>query len=212
MSRHRLLVAVTLLAGGAATAPPAHADGSVSSFVPAGFKLARSKAVDLDGDGRSDRALVLRRTRAGQGGARPRRLVILRGTGGGRFAGAGTGKRILLCTRCGGAFFGVATPPIRLSVKAGSLVVRQESGSREVTTQTFRLRLRAGATTLIGYDERVRDRLTGGVTATSTNLLTGERTVKVTDPESGTTTKRSQVGACRQPLRRVRASDPLRGC
>lgn len=191
----RRRIIVLLLTGALAPTAAAHA-------APPGYETVRTKLADLDGDGRADRIEIQRRVKAGQGGSRPRHLVIRQATGSG-FRTAGTGKRILLCTRCGGAFYGLRAPTIRLSVRAGVLVVRQDFGSREVTEQAFRLRLRDGAVTLIGYDELVRDRATGDVTQTSTNLLTGER---VRDSVA------SNVGACEQPLRRVRVTDPLRGC
>jgi hypothetical protein len=100
---------------------------------------------------------------------------VLRSRASGSYSPAGEGRRILLCSSCGGAFFGTLDAPVKLSSKDGTLVIKQSFGSRTVTEQTFRLALRQGRAQLIGYDELDRDRATGAWTSTSTNLLTRVR-------------------------------------
>ena len=176
-----------------------------SAFVPAKFRVEYRRSVDLNGDGRADRALVLRR-RGNYGkqhpGAADRRLVVLRRSGNG-YKSFGEARRALVCTTCGGAFYGITAPPIRLARKGSTLIVRQDFGSREVTEQTLRFGLRGRSLRLIGYDQFDRDRASGATTDTSTNLITGERVVKTRDENGRDSTKRSRVAVKPIAIKRV---------
>ncbi len=199
---------LTLAVAGAAAAagPPA------TAFVPADFRVEQRIDADITGDARRDAVLVLvERAPAGapspSGDGPPelaRRLVVLRARADGGFARIGEGRRILLCTRCGGAFFGVRRTPVTVKVVRGVVIVEQESGSRELVFQRFRLRPEgARRTRLIGTDIRRTDRLTGVSREVSTNLLTGDRIVTVTRPDGTTTTRRSTVRVPRTFLESV---------
>lgn len=83
------------------------------------------------------------------------------------------------------------------------VIVEQESGSRVLTHQRFRVRSEgAVGTRLIGVDVRRTDRLTGRVVDSSTNLLTGDRIVTRIDPSGGRRVNRSRV-----PVRRIALED-----
>lgn len=150
------------------------AGAPLSSFVPAGFRVAETVRGQLDADTAADRALVLERRRAGAGGARARRLVVLLGRRGGRFVRAGEGRHVLLCTTCGGS----AGTPVDVDIRGGELVVRQAYGRRVVTTQTFRFRLREGRMRLARYEERNRVPSTGQWARASANLFTGDHVIE----------------------------------
>jgi hypothetical protein len=195
------LAAALVLAVPAAVA--AAAGPPESAFVPAGFTVERRVAADYAGDAGRDRVLVLVR-RAGPGVAeappqRARRLVLLKARSDGGFARIGEGRRILLCTSCGGALFPPGRTPVSVRVRAGVVIVEQEAGSREVEFQRFRLRQEGALRVrLIGVDTTVRDRLTGASVATSTNLLTGARVVTRVSASGARTVRRTTV-----PVRRV---------
>jgi len=197
-------VALLLTAPGPATAKRA------SPFVPTGYRVEHRLSLQLDADRRPDRALVLRREGKIGAGTPDRRLVVLRSHGFGSYSAASEGRKILLCSSCGGAFFGTVDAPVKLSSKKRTLVIRQSFGSRTVTEQTFRLALRQGGAQLIGYDELDRDRATGAWTSTSTNLLTRSR---VTERRSrgGKVVRKTSTGDVKPiPLSRVDRDHPLR--
>jgi hypothetical protein len=60
---------------------------------------------------------------------------------------------------------------------------------------------------LIGVDTTLRDRLTGALRTTSTNLLTGERIVTVVSADGARTERRARVAARRVPLAAVDHAD-----
>lgn len=200
--------ALLLLPAGLATSagPP------LGSFVPDGFRVERTIRADIGGTPAPDAVLVLVRTpgvpQADGGPARAaRRLVLLKARADGGFVQIGEGRRILLCTRCGGAFFGVARTPVTVRVRAGVVVVAQESGSRTVTSRSFRVRAEgATGTRLVGVDVRTRDRLTGAEVASRTNLLTGAREVVQIDADGRRTLRRTTVPVRVTPLEAVVAS------
>ncbi|WP_217914635.1 hypothetical protein [Miltoncostaea marina] len=196
-------------AGGIGAGAAAAAGPPASAFVPAGFEVERRVSADIGGDRRADAVLVLRRVApagapADEPPALARRLVLLKARADGGFVQIGEGRRVLLCTRCGGAFFGAATTPVRVRVRAKVVIVEQERGSRQLTRQRFRIRAEGAlGTRLIGVDVRVADRLTGAVVERSTNLLTGERLVTRTDARGRRSVTRSRVPVRRIPLERV---------
>jgi hypothetical protein len=156
---------------------------SAAQFAPAGWRVESSTSADLDGDGKTDLALVLVAAGGGSDDGRERNralLIALRTATG--YERVGLGTAALPCTRCGGAFWGTQTLPITMSVQKNVVVVSFETGSRELNSLTFRYRL--GQTTaskrqvqLIGVDSVLFDRGTGAWQETSTNYLNGKRIV-----------------------------------
>jgi hypothetical protein len=201
----RALTAAAVLT--AATAPSAVAAGPPeSAFVPSGFTVEKRIRADIGGDARADRVLVLTQRRASRPGAGlQRRLVVLKARSDGGFVLIGEGRRILLCTTCGGAFWGTSRTPVTVKVQRRVVIVEQTRGSRELVFERFRLRPEGALRTrLIGRDVTITDRLTGVETSTSTNLLTGDRIVTRTAPGRGTTTRRSRVAVRVEFLEAVR--------
>lgn len=195
----------------AAAAPVVAAGPPASAFVPADFRIEQRIDADIAGDTRRDAVLVL--VRRAPAGAPPasddgppelaRRLVVLRARADGGFTRIGEGRRILLCTRCGGAFFGARRTPVTVKVVRRVIIVEQQFGSRELVSQRFRLRPEGARTRLIGTDITRADRLTGISREVSTNLLTGDRIVTVERPDGTTTTRRSKVRVTRTLLESV---------
>lgn len=167
-------------------APDIAPDGSATSdFVPRGWKIEEEIKGDLNRDGVPDVALKLvedlpAKDKDDAATARGRVLVVLLRKTDGRFERAGVAVGLLLCTRCGGAFYGVAESPAEVSIRNGVLIVKQSFGSRELTEMTYRFRYDAAARRfqLIGFDKVMTDRLTGRTTDESTNYLTGLKIVK----------------------------------
>jgi hypothetical protein len=162
---------------------------SAADFVPAGWVLEEQVAGDLNGDAVPDLALKLVQEKPA--GAkedeiieRQRALVVLFKGRDGRLRRAGVADKVLQCTSCGGAFYGVAEAPAEVKIERGVIVVRQDFGSREVTEHTYRFRYEpaVGRFVLIGFDSTSRDRLTGTVTQESTNYLTGRKITTTTTP------------------------------
>lgn len=205
MSRHvsrvgiAAALAVAMGAGLAAAAGPPE-----RAFVAPGFAVEKRIRADIGGDRTPDRVLVLvRRAPSGDGQGRARRLVLLKARTDGGYVQIGEGRRILLCTRCGGVFFGAGRTPVTVRVRAGVVIVEQTFGSRTLTDQRFRIRSEGAiGTRLIGVDVRRTDRLTGRVVDTSTNLLTGDRILTRIDPQGRRRVTRSTV-----PVRRIALED-----
>jgi len=152
------------------------AGAPLSSFVPAGFRVADQVRGQLDARRPRDRALVLERIRAGADGARSRRLLVLLGRPDGRFTRAGEGRHVLLCTTCGAA--DRPQTPVEVAIRDRVLAVRQSYGRRVVTTQVFRFRLLDGRMRLIRYEERNRVAATGQWARASTDLVTGGHVIE----------------------------------
>lgn len=211
--RRRTAVAALAAAGTAlaVAAPATPAGPPASAFVPDGFRIEKRITAQLGGDATPDAVLVLVQrapAAAPAAGEGPpdlrRRLVLLKGRSDGGFVQMGEGRRILLSTRGGGAFFGVLRTPVTVRVQKRVVIVEQRFGSRELTFQRFRVWFDGALSTrLIGTDISVTDRLTGVTREVSTNHLTGARIVTVTRAD-GTETKRSStVRVRRTPLERV---------
>jgi hypothetical protein len=161
----------------------------IAEFVPAGWVLEEQVAGDLNGDAVPDLALKLiqqKRSDAGEDEIveRQRALVVLFRSADGGLRRAGVADRVLQCTSCGGAFYGVVEAPSEVTIERGVIVVRQESGSREVTEHTFRFRYDPASArfVLIGFDSVTRDRADASVTEESTNFLTGRKIIKTSTP------------------------------
>jgi len=183
---------------------------AASDFVPAGWVLEGQAAGDLNGDAVPDLALKLVQQKPA--GAkedeiieRQRALVVLFKDRDGALRRAGVADKVLQCTSCGGAFYGVVEAPAEVKIERGVIVVNQEFGSREVTEHTYRFRYDAAAARflLIGFDSTSRDRLTGSVTQESTNFLTGRKITTVTTPPK-TARGRDSVKTSTQAVARKR--------
>jgi len=205
----RRTVPLALAAALALPVAPALAAGPPeSAFVPSAFRVETRIRTDIGGDARRDVVLVLvrRGPAATPSGAQPslaRRLVVLKARSDGGYVQIGEGRRVLLCTACGGALFGTARTPVTVRVQRRVVIVEQQYGSREITDQRFRFRSQGALSTrLIGVDVRTVDRLTGVSRETSTNLLTGDRIVIRRVPGRPAVTRRSRV-----PVRTILIED-----
>lgn len=152
-----------------------------ADFVPDGWKVAAEAIGDLNGDRKADRAVTLIQDIPDKEVNRDRVLVILFSVDDGTFRNAAVAEKLLQCTSCGGAFYGVMDAPAEVSIGKGVLIISQEHGSREVTETTYRFRYdeQPGKIILIGFDYSSVDRLTGVVSTESTNYLTGRRITTV---------------------------------
>ena len=159
---------------------PARASG-VGEFVPAGWVIEGQARGDLNNDALPDIALkLIQQKRAGGGeevSDRKRVLIVLLRERDGKLRRAAVAQKLLQCTACGGAFYGVVEAPAEVTINRGTIVVSQDGGSRNVVEQTLRFRHDAasGKFLLIGADVSDRDRLTAEVTTESTNYLTGRK-------------------------------------
>jgi hypothetical protein len=193
-----VLSAVGALAQGkplTASQIPLRADAPLL-FAPSGWQIEKTISGDLNRDNRADAALVLvqKPTKNSEEGRRRALVVLLREGKGWRRAGFN--GQILLGTRDGGAFYGVAQTPVNISIAKGVLVVNQDSGSREITETTHRFRYdaRKRGFFLIGADIIERDRLSGEVRNSSINYLTGvNKTVTLGAESEKGTSKTSRV-------------------
>jgi hypothetical protein len=154
----------------------------VKGFVPPGWKIEEAVKGDLNGDSVPDYALKLvedkpAKTADDMANDRERALVVALAGKDGRLTRAGVADKLLQCTTCGGAFYGVVEAPAGVTIEKGVLVVDQDHGSRDVTETTYRFRYEpsTGRFALIGFDLKDNDRLTGTAVTESTNYLTGLR-------------------------------------
>ena len=161
---------------------PAEAD-KISKFVPPGWKIEEQVAGDLNGDAVSDYALKLVEdgpaTDSEGVATELQRALIIVLQNGAKLARAAVADKLLQCTHCGGAFYGVSESPANIQIEKGSIVVDQDHGSRNLTNTTYRFRFDAATKRfiLIGFDYADADRLTAKVVSESTNYLTGVRVV-----------------------------------
>jgi hypothetical protein len=162
---------------------PAEAD-SIERFVPAGWKIEEQVTGDLNGDSVPDYAVKLVEDKPAKDSddiatERQRALVIVLQQQGGKLSRAAVADKLLQCTRCGGAFYGVSESPANVQIEKGVIVVDQDHGSRNLTNTYYRFRYDAGSRqfVLIGFDYADADRATAQVISESTNYLTGVRTV-----------------------------------
>ena len=160
---------------------PAQAN-TPSQFAPRGWKVEEQKAGDLNGDSIPDYAIKLvedkpEKNSEGDPTERGRALVIALSTKDGKLERAGVADKLLQCTRCGGAFYGVVEAPANVSIEKGVVVVEQDHGSRDLTDTTYRFRYDplTQRFILIGFDLSDVDRLTATGVTESTNYLTGIR-------------------------------------
>jgi len=158
--------------------------GNVKEFVPPGWKIEEQLAGDLNGDGLPDHALKLVEDKPAKdqddiATERARALVIALASKDGKLSRAGVADKLLQCTRCGGAFYGVSESPANVQIDKGSIVVDQDHGSRNLTNTTYRFRYdpETQRFVLIGFEYADADRTTAQVVSESTNYLTGVRKV-----------------------------------
>jgi len=152
-------------------------------FIPAGWRVEHQLSADLDGDGVPDYVLKLienkpAKTAEDTVNDRARALVVLLADAGGTLRQAAVADKLLQCTQCGGAFYGVVEAPAEVTLDPkGVIVVAQDHGSNEVSNMTFRFRFDPASQrfVLIGFDYAVRNRGTAKTASESTNYLTGVR-------------------------------------
>jgi hypothetical protein len=159
---------------------PAEAD-SPAKFVPAGWKIEEQITGDLNGDTVNDFALKLvedkpDKNSEGYPTERTRALVVVLQNGS-KLVRAAVADKLLQCTSCGGAFYGVTEAPAEVTIEKGVLVVQQDHGSRNIDNSTYRFRYDPASKKflLIGFDYADADRLTANVISESTNYSTGVR-------------------------------------
>ena len=155
---------------------------NAAAFAPAGWKVEEQVTGDLNGDTVPDHALKLvedkpDKNSEGVATERGRALVIVLAEKDGTLKRAGVADRLLQCTRCGGAFYGVVEAPASVSIEKGVVVVEQDHGSRNLTSTSYRFRFEPATQRfrLIGFDLADADRLTAQVVSESSNYLTNSR-------------------------------------
>ncbi len=185
---------------------------SVNDFVPKGWKLEADVKGDLNGDGIADHALKLVEDKPAESDGtmtdRNRALVLVFADKDGVLTKAAVTDKLLQCTSCGGAFYGVSDAPAEVTIEKGVLVVNQDHGSRWVTDVTFRFRFdeQPNMFILIGFDYAGRDRATGEVSTESTNYLTGKRITTIGKGKRETT-KTTVVKKMRYSIEEVSAEN-----
>ena len=162
---------------------PARAD-DVKKFVPPGWKIEQQVAGELNGDSVPDYALKLVEDKPAKNSEevateRQRALVILVQETGSQLVRVGVADKLLQCTSCGGAFYGVDDSPAEVTIEKGVIVVQQGHGSNNITNTTYRFRYDpiTQRIVLIGFDYTNADRGMAQDISESTNYLTGVRTV-----------------------------------
>lgn len=160
---------------------------TVREFIPSGWTIEAQVEGDLNKDSIPDLAVTLVEKMPANADKenppeRARALLLLFKTADGKFSRAALATKVLLCTRCGGAFYGVVETPTNVEINNGVAIVKQEYGSRETTNETFRFRYdpEVQRFVIIGEDVETFDRLTGDGVKESTNFLTGVKLITKT--------------------------------
>jgi hypothetical protein len=160
---------------------PATAD-DLQKFVPRGWKIEEQIKGDLNADSVADYVLKLvedkpEKDASGDPTERYRAIVIVLQEAGGKLVRAAVAGKLLQCTRCGGAFYGVVETPATIEIKNGIIEVNQDHGSRNLTNTYYKFRYDPATRqfVLIGFDYADADRLTANVLSESTNYSTGVR-------------------------------------
>lgn len=168
------LVCVALWAGPAAAEPEWR--GRPEDFAD-GLKLQQMVRGDIDGDGRSDAAMVLSEPfKTPQGEAFVRRhLVVVRQTQPGRFRLAARSTRALLRADEGGVFGDPLQP---LAIRNRVLIVSHYGGSNWRWSYTDRLTWRQGQLQYIGRTDVSQFTGDGSLISRDTNLSTGDVIVR----------------------------------
>lgn len=181
----------------------------VGDFVPKGWKIEGQIKGDVNADGVSDVLIKLIEDKPKKEDElvdRSRVLVVVVADGKGGWRNAAVADKLLQCTSCGGAFYGVADAPANVSIEKGVIVVNQDRGSRWVTETTYRFRYdeQPSMFILIGFDYARRDRAVGDVSTESTNYLTVKR-ITTTGKGKKTTSKTTVVQKMRYSIEEVDA-------
>ncbi len=173
--------------------------GNVNKFVPPGWKIEEQVTGDLNGDGVPDYVLKLVEDKPAKdkddiATERARALVIALARKDGQLTRAAVADKLLQCTHCGGAFYGVSESPANVKIEKGVIVVDQDHGARNLTNTYYRFRHDPNTQrfVLIGFDYADADRLTAQVVSESTNYLTGVRKVS-RDKGKRTLTSSTQI-------------------
>lgn len=156
---------------------------TANDFVPKGWMIENETIGDLNNDSIPDLAVTLveqlppgaKEIEVTGPPERQRALLILFKTQNGKFQRVALANKVLLCTRCGGAFFGMVETPTNVEISKGVIIINQEYGSRELDKETFRFRYEPETKrfAFIGVDVSSHDRLTGENVVQSINFLTG---------------------------------------
>ena len=162
---------------------PAQAKNA-ASFVPAGWKIEEQVTGDLNGDSLPDFVIKLVEDKPAKDAddmptERGRALVIGLAEKDGSLKRAGVADKLLQCTRCGGAFYGVVETPAGVSIEKDVVVVEQDHGSRNLTNTTYKFRFEPATQRfrLIGFELADADRMTAQVVSESNNYLTNSRVI-----------------------------------
>jgi hypothetical protein len=151
-------------------------------FAPLGWVIETRSLGRIDADAIED--LVLQLIQKERPDAPPntrnRILVVALGKAEGGYRRVGVGAHILQCTTRGGAFYIGNAQPSNVEIEKRSVVVTQDSGSREVPTQTWKLRCDPDCARLPLYQEIVgaRDRVEGTSSSTETDWGPNKATIR----------------------------------
>lgn len=153
---------------------------SPKSFVPKGWVIEEDVNGDINADGISDHLLKLIEDKPKKEDEivdRNRVLVLIVADSAGNLRNAAVTDKLLQCTGCGGAFYGVVDAPAEVTIEKGVIVISQDHGSRWVSEISFRFRYdeQPQMFILIGFDYSTRDRAQGSYVSESINYLTGKR-------------------------------------
>ncbi|MEO6725515.1 MAG: hypothetical protein ABIU20_02790 [Blastocatellia bacterium] len=174
----------------------------VREFVPSGWTIEAQIEGDLNKDSIPDLAVTLVEQMPANADKdnppeRQRALLLLFKTTDGKFSRAALANKVLLCTRCGGAFYGMVETPVNVEISNGVVIVKQEYGSRELTEETFRFRYEPESRqfAFIGMDVKSFDRMLGKGVTESSNFLIGVKFITKTrlDPQTDKTTTTSNT-------------------
>ncbi len=166
---------------------------TAAGFVPSGWKIEEQIKGDVNADGREDILLKLvenKPVKEDEFVDRSRALVVVVKTAEGGWRNAAVADKLLQCTGCGGAFYGVVDAPANVSIEKGVIVISQDHGSRWVSEISFKFRYdeQPDMFILIGFDYSTRDRAEGSAVSESINYLTGKRIATSSKGKKTTTT------------------------
>jgi len=147
---------------------------SSEDFVPAGWTILKEAQGDLNGDGKSDAALVLASEDEENAGADqeiPKRvLIILMNQPGGLLKLSAMSDSIILCKECGGVFGDSFSD---VTIERGTVVVKHYGGSAERWGFTHRFRYQNNGWYLIGETAYAQHALGRASASVDKNLITG---------------------------------------
>lgn len=171
------------------------------AFVPKGWEILNQAQGDLNGDGKSDAALVLRlpaEEKFPPEEQYPRLLVLLFQNPEGGYRLAASSDKAVLCRTCGGVF---GDPLADFRIEKGVVIIDHYGGSRDRWAYTHRWRHQDGDWYLIGETKVNHDTLSPESKSEDTNLLTGDRAIETTNDQGKTKIVKSRVP--KQPLKKL---------